>query len=69
VNYWAYQRLIHDPIIYKFQRLKYKGLEFEGLQPGGLDPIGLEFESLVLDLRHGLGGLGLEMFLGFDLGW
>ena len=55
--------------ILKFQGLGLKGLEFEGLGLGGLDTIGLKFESLVLDLRLGLEGSGLEIFLGFDLGW
>jgi hypothetical protein len=51
--------------------LKFQGLGLKGLGFGGLDPIGPEFESLVSnpsvsDLRLGLGGSGLEMFLGFD---
>ena len=61
-------------LIPNFQSLGYKSLEFGGLEPGGLYPRGLKLESLVSDpsisnLRHGLEGSGLEIFLDFDLGW
>jgi hypothetical protein len=62
----------------KFGGLGLKGLG--GLGLGGLGGLGheglggLEFESLVLDpfvsdSRLDLEGSGLEIFLGFDLGW